>query len=421
MRDSLLRYTAAAMGVRCWLPGAVAAALIAGSIAVAAAFDSSGAFEIAPAVAVITGTYYVLRCIRYLILAGSRSRMRAILWILALGHLAGLAAYQVFPMSNQTGRSIAEEVYGVDFLVFPAIMVLTGALAAALVLLRYRGYTPARGADGWIFWGGTFLMLVAFAAGMSNVVRPIVELRRYIGADLPGLTQFVASHDQAAWALPAMGLAFAALGLGTGAGRSTLRRIALNGQVALLVLANAGLVAWLAATFLPHYTLCGYSTETGFTRLHAAAMLGRADSVTALLGRGYPRDAPDSHGRTPLAYSIIGNRRDAARALLAAGARSDVRDWRGDSALHMAVSAGDREAAILLLDYGADINVTNAQGLTPLDLAESPQTPASDPELLRLLAGRGARRSTPEERRKTAGVGDKRTMVTAAPSGCKGV
>lgn len=323
--------------------------------------------------------------------------MRKILVALGALHLLALVSYFTIPFSHETGRSLFEELYDVDFLIFPAILVVTWALISVLVLLRYRsiGHPGSAGALRFLSIA-ICIVLAAFAAGISGMVPPAMKLFASFGADLPAPTLLLMAGHEASWLLPALGVVLAGVIVAAGARRERAARIAFDGQIGLLVLANASLVGGLGALFLPQYKMCGdIRHATGFTRLHAAAALGREESARRHLAGGVPVNAVDESGSTPLYYAAAAGNVPIAKTLLDKGALATPVTNARSTPLHAAAIRGHAELAGLLLARGADVNAEDARGHTPLDWAED----AKQGAVARLLIERGGLRSTDESRR----------------------
>jgi hypothetical protein len=92
--------------------------------------------------------------------------------------------------------------------------------------------------------------------------------------------------------------------------------------------------------------------------------------------------ADDLGGR--LIKAAADGKLDQVTSLVRQGAGINSRDGDGQTALMTAVDEGHRDVVIFLLDNGADVNLMDHMGITAL--AQS----ISDPQMLRLLLGRGA-------------------------------
>ena len=110
----------------------------------------------------------------------------------------------------------------------------------------------------------------------------------------------------------------------------------------------------------------------GYTPLHVAAFLGRAEAVEALAAAGADLEARAEGGQTPLhmwAGSVgkeMTGTAEVIEALAAAGADLEARTEGGQTPLHMASNA---EAVEALLRAGANLKVQDGVGQTPLHIA----------------------------------------------------
>jgi ankyrin repeat protein len=112
--------------------------------------------------------------------------------------------------------------------------------------------------------------------------------------------------------------------------------------------------------------------EAGFTALHLAAELGRANLVEALVRVG--RVDPDERDvgpklRTALHRCAARGHVEALETLLAAGADPMIRDADGDLALHLAAVGGCEAVVDVLASIGAGTNEAGACGRAPLHCA----------------------------------------------------
>lgn len=103
----------------------------------------------------------------------------------------------------------------------------------------------------------------------------------------------------------------------------------------------------------------------------AAAMLGRADDVTAMLDEDPALiQATGAHNIPLLFHAAIGGNVSLVQTLVERGA--DVNAGAElQTALHGAAGFGQIEIARYLLDQGADFMATDHEGRTPLDVAEA--------------------------------------------------
>jgi ankyrin repeat protein len=117
--------------------------------------------------------------------------------------------------------------------------------------------------------------------------------------------------------------------------------------------------------------------------LLTAAGNDSSDIVTLLLDAGWPVDARDCYGQTPLMRAVRQGSEVVTRLLLERGADIEAQDVEGDTPLMMALDSNHEGLARFFLDRGASIHASNKKGQQPLHLA-SANMPA---ELIR----RGAR------------------------------
>ena len=105
----------------------------------------------------------------------------------------------------------------------------------------------------------------------------------------------------------------------------------------------------------------------GRTPLHIAAILGKAEAVTALLEAGADIKARTEDGATPLHYAVNA---EAVTALLQAGADIKARTEGGKTPLYVAALSGRAEAVIALIKAGADGKAKGTNGKIPFDYAK---------------------------------------------------
>jgi ankyrin repeat protein len=121
--------------------------------------------------------------------------------------------------------------------------------------------------------------------------------------------------------------------------------------------------------------------QDGSTPLHAAAVVGRAECVAALLAAGadvarktqararacvpvrcaalrcalMPRHSPPAQrGKTALHFAAAFGKLECAEALLDGGAAAEAADEEGLTALHAASAGGFADVVEALLEHGAD-------------------------------------------------------------------
>jgi hypothetical protein len=370
---------------------------------------------------------------------GRETSLLEILGTVAALHALALSAFFWGPLVHRTGRVLVAELIDQDFRIFIAIFVSLWIFICILITLRYERLgrfdgTRAQLACAIVICG----VLLLIVAGVQIVIPGFQQIYESFGADLPEPTRLLLAVHPAWHVISVTAVVMAGCIPVISRLRVTVRRRMFDGLIGLLVFTNLALIAGLSVMFLPMFPMCGPLLETGFTgpphgftRLHAAAILGRADSVRRLIARGEPMEARDIHGLTPLQYAVSRNRIDAARALLGHGARPDTFDPSGRvplhsavaalanqsdtslellelllkhgapidaptqfgvTALHIAVLSGRSDIATLLLARGADVNAVAMQG-TPLDSAHKEKNSM----LVELLVQHGAVRATEQE------------------------
>lgn len=124
----------------------------------------------------------------------------------------------------------------------------------------------------------------------------------------------------------------------------------------------------------------------GSTPLHYAAMGGKTEMVSWLLGNGAAVNARDVGGYSPLVLALRNGKTDVAKILVKAGADIGVLDNLGGGVLASAAYLGDSDLVEMILDRGGEVNRANELGLTPLHLA----TLANSKPVMKLLLGHGA-------------------------------
>jgi len=107
-------------------------------------------------------------------------------------------------------------------------------------------------------------------------------------------------------------------------------------------------------------------------RLHHAAEAGDLAAVRDLLDRGWPVNAFDELGKTPLHYAVLGEHFAVVELLLRSGADVNAHDERviGDTALGDAAGTCSLRMARLLIASGADPTIPGWMQNSALDRAK---------------------------------------------------
>ena len=112
------------------------------------------------------------------------------------------------------------------------------------------------------------------------------------------------------------------------------------------------------------------ANEGGFTLLHVAAFLGRAEVCKLLLDHCAEKNPRDNfNGETPLHQAASYGEAEVCKVLLQNGADKNPRDDAGRTPIHWAANGGEAEVCKVLLQHGADKNIRDIHGRTPLDEA----------------------------------------------------
>lgn len=107
------------------------------------------------------------------------------------------------------------------------------------------------------------------------------------------------------------------------------------------------------------------------TALHLAAMEGNLNAVHSLLYHKAKGGAKDKDGSTPLHYAAAGGHTSVVSALLQSLNNKGIEErnvWR-KTPLHVAAEKGHDSVAVLLLEAGAKINAADQSKDTPLHSA----------------------------------------------------
>lgn len=104
----------------------------------------------------------------------------------------------------------------------------------------------------------------------------------------------------------------------------------------------------------------------GVTGLHLASWFGMDYLALRLIQRGYPVDARDSKGRTPLLWAAQCESTSMAALLIRNGAIRDSKDTIGQTPLSVATWTGHERMVQVLLEENCDPNCKDRQHQTPL-------------------------------------------------------
>lgn len=119
-----------------------------------------------------------------------------------------------------------------------------------------------------------------------------------------------------------------------------------------------------------------HSTDNaGRTALFTAVEAAKINVVRWLLEQGVDVNFTDSFGLSAASTAIQANRPQTLQLLLESGASRQQTLRNGDNLLHYALRMGRDVMAERLIQAGVNINHRNADNWTPLDLAESQNTP----------------------------------------------
>ena len=131
--------------------------------------------------------------------------------------------------------------------------------------------------------------------------------------------------------------------------------------------------------------------EDGSTRLHKAALTGKAAGVGVLIKSGLKVDARTKAGQTPLHFAAYQGSKEFVKVLIDNGADVNAKDIYGRTPLHMTAieNRSNIQAAVVLLSKGAYVNAKDNFGYAPLHYAASSKYPDNG-ELAGYLIEKGA-------------------------------
>lgn len=125
-------------------------------------------------------------------------------------------------------------------------------------------------------------------------------------------------------------------------------------------------------------TLLAMPTISGATLLHAAAQIGKLETVTILLELGAEVDAKKKDGSTAFACAATLGHVEIVEKLVQFGASLEARNSFGATPLHVSCSAKQLEMVKLLLRLGADPNVIDSDQISPLQALCASSTSLKD-------------------------------------------
>ncbi len=337
--------------------------------------------------------YFLIRPLRYAVLrfrsASAKARMLAVLAALAILHLFAFALFFALPFAVEGVWNLFSELFEIDFWLFPAIFVLLWAFASVLVVLRDRNVQLR------LLSLGVCAVLLVIAIGAMRMAREAQSLFASFGADLPTPTLLFLQDTWAFFVLPVAAAVAAGVLFAYADSAARIARYASAIVVGLAASANLALFGGLGSLYLPLFRCGSFEfVDNGYTRLHAAAALGREASARRQIGAGASVNARDASGATPLHLAVSGGNLPLVHALLAGGSNAKAATIYGETPMHAAAALGRIDIAERLLASGATVNATDVRGGTPLDRAYENK----HVRLAALLEGHGGFRSTRESR-----------------------
>jgi hypothetical protein len=334
---------------------------------------------------------------------GWRARLRVplILLLLSWAHVCVLLPLLLQRRDYTKGAAIYSELLGFDARLLIAGVVLAYMLGSIMLTLRYRALEWSLKSHRKLVIGivtsVAFLPMLGIVIGYQ-IVPLVAELFRNFGTDLPELTTAVIGAYSAPYVLllPCgllLGLAIALLPLIRRKHDPKCYKFVCERLAGISFVVGLGLGLSVLGLWSPLFYLCAQQCqpEGRYTQLHAAAMLGRVDSVRRLLNAGTEVDAWDDDRRTPLMSALAGlgnlqrrtrrgdsdenglytraNHQEVMELLLSYGASVDNVTGNGRTALHHAAQYGIPEAVDFLIRGDAFASAKDKDGWTPLHFA----------------------------------------------------
>ena len=108
-------------------------------------------------------------------------------------------------------------------------------------------------------------------------------------------------------------------------------------------------------------------TDTVVTEFFSKVRHNKVAECEELVNVGFPMDARDRHGNTPLLVAAQNGHKRLVKLFLRAGANSNSTNHQGNTALHFTMSYGYQSLANYILSKGADDTLMNMKGLTCYD------------------------------------------------------
>lgn len=124
----------------------------------------------------------------------------------------------------------------------------------------------------------------------------------------------------------------------------------------------------------PVFSTFTYEDEPGndlkLDAIHAFAREGDAENLLKCIENGFPVNAKDSDGRTPLHWAVDRGHLNVTELLLSKGGDINAQDNDGQTALHYAAVCERATLAEFLVKHRADIEIKDIDGNSAADLCE---------------------------------------------------